>query len=69
MKLKDLDVCELMIIFLGLGVMISLIIFVSNFSYDVSERECVEFYKENHYITESCKKYSNKLEALDSNEK
>lgn len=29
------------------------------------EKECVEFYKENHYILNSCKVYKDKLENID----
>ena len=68
-KIKEFDYIDISIFFICLGLCISLIIFVSNFSYDFTEESCVKIYKETHYITEKCKKYSNKLEASDLNEK
>lgn len=66
---KKFDSEDLFIVLLGIGFMISLIICAFNLSHDFNERECVRFYKKNHYITNDCKRYANKLEALDLNEK
>lgn len=66
---KKFDSEDLFIVFVGIGFMISLIICASTLSHDFSERECVRFYKKNHYVTNDCKRYANKLEALDLNEK
>lgn len=33
----------------------------SDVDYDSLERECVVFYKENHYITKNCEEYRDKL--------
>lgn len=60
---------DLFFILVGIGFMISLIICSVNFSHDFSERECVKFYKKYHYVTNDCKRYANKLEALDLIEK
>lgn len=68
-KNKEIDRYDLFFILVGIGFMISLIICAFNLSHDFCERECVRFYKENHYVTNDCKRYANKLEALDLNEK
>ena len=68
-KFKEIDSYNLFFTFIGIGFMISIIICAFNFSRDFSERECVKFYKENHYVTNDCKRYANKLEALNLNEK
>ena len=52
----------------GFILMFLLVVCIISEESKANEERCVIFYKENHYITESCKKYSNKLEALDSNE-
>lgn len=62
---KKIDSTDIFFTLVGIGFMISLIICAFNLSHDFSERECVKFYKENHYVTEDCKKYSNKLEVLE----
>lgn len=64
MKLKDFDSGDVFFILVGFGFMIALIICAFNISYDVCERQCVKFYKENHYITKDCEKYSNKLKEI-----
>lgn len=68
-KIKEFDYIDICLFFICLGICISLIIFVSNFSSDYTEESCVNFYKKTHYITEKCEKYRKKLEALDLNEK
>ena len=68
-KFKEIDSYDLFFILIGIGFMISTIICAVNFSHDFSERECVKFYKENHYVTNYCKRYVNKLEDLVLNEK
>lgn len=37
----------------------------SDVDYDTLERECVVFYKENHYITNNCEKYRENLENME----
>lgn len=64
MKLKDFDSQDVFFILVGFGCMIALIICGFNFSYDVREKQCVKFYKENHYITKDCEKYTNKLKEI-----
>ena len=51
---RNLDRSDLFLIFISIGVMVSLIICAINFSFDKLEQDCVKFYKENHYITASC---------------
>lgn len=40
------------------------IIFINSFSIDNKEKRCVEFYKDNNYITKSCEIFRYKLEAI-----
>lgn len=70
-KNEKIDSVDILIILLGIGLMIMCIFAGTALSrnFDKTEESCVSFYKENHYITESCKKYSKKLEVLDLNEK
>lgn len=63
--IKNFDGFDLFFMFLGFGLMISLIIIVFNFSNDRIEEDCVKFYKDNHYITNKCEKYRDKLEYID----
>ena len=63
--IKNFDGFDLFLLFLGFGLMISLIILVFNFSNDKTEESCVKFYKENHYITNKCEEYRDKLENID----
>lgn len=69
-KNEKIDSTDIFIILVGIGFMIMCILF--GFSIyrktDEVEENCVSYYKENHYITEKCKKYSKKLEALYLNE-
>lgn len=37
----------------------------SNTDYDSFEKECAVFYKENHYITNKCEEYRDKLEKME----
>lgn len=64
MKLKNFDSYDLFFILTGFGFMIALIICAFNISHDVCERQCVKFYKENYYVTEDCKRYTNKLKEI-----
>ena len=61
---RNLDRSDLFLIFISIGVMVPLIICTINFSFDKLEQDCVKFYKENHYITASCEKYTNKLKEI-----
>lgn len=61
---RNLDRYDLFFIFIGIGVMVSFIICSIRFSFDNFEKDCVKFYKENHYITNACEKYSNKLKEI-----
>ena len=61
---RNLDRSDLFFIFVSIGVTVSLIICAISFSFDKFEQDCVKFYKENHYITNSCEKYSNKLKEI-----
>ena len=61
---KKIDSYDLFFILVGIGFMIALIICASNISHDVSERECVRFYKEYNYVTKDCEKYSNKIKRI-----
>ena len=47
---------------MGLGIAISLPIMFYNFSKNELEEDCVNFYKKNNYILESCEIYRDKLE-------
>lgn len=69
-KGTNFDSTDIFIVLVGVGLMIMCILFGFSLyrKLDETEEHCVSYYKENHYITESCKKYSNKLEALYSNE-
>jgi len=63
---KDFDSSDLMLSFIGFGLMVFVIIMgiTLSRSYDLDEQKCVKFYKENHYITNACEKYSNKLKEI-----
>lgn len=63
---KDFDSFDLMLSFIGFGLMVFVIIMgiTLSRSYDLDEQKCVKFYKENHYITASCEKYTNKLKEI-----
>lgn len=50
---------------MGFTLFVVLVIIVFYCFYVEREKECVEFYKENHYILESCKVYKDKLENID----
>lgn len=67
---EKIDSTDISIILMGVGLMVfCILIGIAIYrSLDKTEEDCVSYYKENHYITEKCKKYSNKLEALDPNE-
>lgn len=63
---RNLDRSDLFLIFIGFGLMVFVIIMgiTLSRSYDLDEQKCVKFYKENHYITNACEKYSNKLKEI-----
>ena len=47
---------------MGLTLFVVLVIIVIYCFYVEREKECVEFYKENHYILKFCEVYKDKLE-------
>ena len=59
-KLKEIDFLEVVLFFIASGIFVGLIII----SCDEHEKNCVNFYKQNHYISETCEKYSSKLKEL-----
>lgn len=70
--MKKIDPFDLFMLFVGLSILIP-VIFFSIYEYKKSiynlrndyETDCVEFYKENSYVLDSCKKWENKLENID----
>ena len=68
---EKIDSTDIFIVLVGVGFMIMCILFGFSLyrKMDEAEENCVSYYKENHYITEKCKKYSKKLEVLDLNER
>lgn len=50
---------------MGLTLFVVLVFIVIYCFYVEREKECVEFYKENHYILNACKVYKDKLENID----
>lgn len=70
--MKKIDPFDLFMFFVDLSILI-LAIFFSIYEYKKSiynlhndyETDCVEFYKENSYVLDSCKKWENKLENID----
>ncbi len=50
---------------MGFTLFVLLVIIVFYCFYVEREKECVEFYKENHYILKSCEVYKDKLENID----
>lgn len=63
---KNFDGYEILLILVGFGLFIMCILAGVGFSrnFDKSEESCVIFYKENHYVTENCKKYTSKLKEI-----
>ena len=69
---KKFDIFDLCFIILSLSILIA-VIFYSIYEYKKGifnihnnyESECVEFYKKNGYILDSCEKWKNKLENID----
>lgn len=72
LEMKKIDPFDLFMLFVGLSILIP-VIFFSIYEYKKSiynlrndyETDCVEFYKENSYVLDSCKKWENKLENID----
>lgn len=70
--MKKIDPFDLFMLCVGLSILIPAIFF-SIYEYKKSiynlrndyETDCVEFYKENSYVLDSCKKWENKLENID----
>lgn len=50
---------------MGFILFVSFVIIVIYCFYVEREKECVEFYKENHYVLDFCDKYKDKLEKGD----
>lgn len=47
---------------MGFTLFVVLVFIVIYCIYVEREKECVEFYKENHYVLDACDKYKDKLE-------
>lgn len=61
---QDFDkVLNFILVSWGLAVAISVCIMSYNFSKNELEEDCVNFYKKNNYILESCEIYRDKLEG------
>ena len=58
---KNIDLIELSLCIGILIISIGASILLVNNSKISSEKKCVNFYKENHYILESCENYRDKL--------
>ncbi|MCX4254664.1 MAG: hypothetical protein OSJ63_05310 [Bacilli bacterium] len=64
--MKDFfDLFDLIFLIIAITFSISFIIFCFFSFRQVSEENCVSFYNQNHYILDTCDKYSSKLETLD----
>lgn len=63
--MKNIDLMELTICIGLLIGFISVSIYLSNINKISDEKKCVNFYKENHYILESCENYRDKLLKLE----
>ena len=50
------------------GIIIGTTITVYSFDNDAEEKDCVDFFKKNNYITEKCEIYSDKLEKSEKND-
>ena len=61
--MNDFDSVDIILIILGFCLGVSLIICVNNASKISDEKSCVEFYKKNSYVLDSCQKYKEKLEG------
>ena len=59
--MRDIDLIELSLCIGILSISIAFFIFLVNTSKISEERNCVDFYKENHYILKSCENYRDKL--------
>ena len=60
---QDFDkVLNLVFVFWGLSISISVCIMANNFSKNEIEEDCVNFYKKNNYILNECEIYRDKLE-------
>ena len=64
-KMKDIDLMELTLCIVLLIISIAVSICLVNNSKISSEKKCVNFYKENHYILKSCENYRDKLLKLE----
>lgn len=63
--IRDFDFSYFVIGFLVFIIGICAIIFVFSKCRDMVEEDCVNFYKDNHYILKSCEVYKDKLENID----
>ncbi len=62
---RDFDFFDFIVGFIVFVIGICFLIFVRSFCYDRDEKDCVDFYKKNNYILNSCEKYRDKLEVLE----
>ena len=64
--MKDFfDLSDLLTLIISITFFVVIIIFSFFSARQLSEEKCVSFYNENHYILDTCDKYSSKLETLD----
>lgn len=61
--MEDFDLIDILLLILFIFVGLSFLIWVYNESKISDEKTCVNFYKENNYILESCEIYKDKLEG------
>ena len=61
----NFDVFDFAFAIIILSACICAIIIISMECRNEDEENCVEFYKENHYILKSCEVYKDKLENID----
>ena len=62
--MKNIDLMELTLCIVLLIISIAVSICLGNNTKISSEKKCVDFYKENRYILESCENYRDKLLKL-----
>lgn len=52
-------------LFGGVAFWLVIIFCIPAYIRNIDEKDCVEFYKENGYVLDSCEKWKNKLENID----
>lgn len=50
---------------LGIFICVAICVFIFCLLNNDYEKDCVNFYKDNHYITNKCEKYRDKLEKME----